>query len=664
MKHFLLILISALLLLGCDKSSTSNQKETAVGNYVSDNPLLHDLNITLDENGFFTLITKENSETVSGNWLIKDDVIELNPKKIIRLYEELKKSGQLKDDQTFSLGFGEVQTGIWEKKGDLVHLNIQKGGEVIKFKYEKNQLIMIEQLADIKLIKKGSQKLKSNFSKLDYEEVLAIASAVMLGNLAKVKLAVESGLSPNTSVGAMGNKMPMLNWASMGKNTELIKYLIEKGADVNSKNKDGFTPLMFAGTKGRVENALLLIENGADLFAENSNKATCAHFLSNCLVPDFLNLLVEKEVNFNKKDSRGRIPLMFVASRKNLPIRNQSIDKKDQLYEAIKILIKQTSNINHSDNQGRTALHQVHDVLFAKLLVEQGADINIKDNEGLTPLDTASLEKPFFGKNTPLVELLKSKAAKSGADDSLKVAIKVWNEKALIKHIDNGANPNQKLDDDYSLLDKYLLKKKRKNSEDQFGMMGMATSELDRSKKRNEDNEELLEKIISKGGTNTLVGAIGIRDANLIKELVANKKINPNIRKKNGAPVVFDLFSDISNPLSGLMDMNSMMGWKKEDFESLNMLLDNNLDVNLAIIDPMMMQPKTILDCLEQELELAGGMPGMPDSSSLEKQFKELISKIKSKGGTNAAPSNLWSEDFDPSKIRSQTNDELKTEVK
>ena len=259
MKHFLLILISALLLLGCDKSSTSNQKETAVGNYVSDSPLVHDLNITLDENGFFTLITKENSETVSGNWLIKDDVIELNPKKIIRLYEELKKSGQLKDDQTFSLGFGEVQTGIWEKKGDLVHLNIQKGGEVIKFKYEKNQLIMIEQLADIKLIKKGSQKLKSNFSKLDYEEVLAIASAVTLGNLAKVKLAVESGLSPNTSVGAMGNKMPMLNWASMGKNTELIKYLIEKGADVNSKNKLGVEEVLKINW---LESAYFVKENG------------------------------------------------------------------------------------------------------------------------------------------------------------------------------------------------------------------------------------------------------------------------------------------------------------------------------------------------------------------------------------------------------------------
>ena len=83
MKQFLLILIAALLLLGCEKPFTSNQKEEAVGNYVSDSPLVHDLDITLDENGFFTLITKENNETVSGNWLIKDDIIELNPKKII-----------------------------------------------------------------------------------------------------------------------------------------------------------------------------------------------------------------------------------------------------------------------------------------------------------------------------------------------------------------------------------------------------------------------------------------------------------------------------------------------------------------------------------------------------------------------------------------------------
>ena len=91
--------------------------------------------------------------------------------------------------------------------------------------------------------------------------------------------------------------------------------------------------------------------------------------------------------------------------------------------------------------------------------------------------------------------------------------------------------------------------------------------------------------------------------------------------------------------------MGNTMGWKKEDFESLNTLLDNNLDVNLTIREPMMMQSKTILDCLEQELEMSG-MPGMPDSASLEKQFKELIRKVKSKGGTNVVPANPLPGDF------------------
>ena len=659
MKSSLVLIVAAVVLVGCGKPSTliSNQKETVAGRYVSDSPLVHDMDITLDENGFFTFVKKEQNETVSGDWLIKDDVIQLNPKKIIRVYEEAKKSGQLKDDQTFSLGFDEGPSGVWEKKGDLAHLNIQKGGEM-KFKYEENRLTVLDQIIDLRLIREGSKKLKQDYSKLDYAETLAISEAAISGDLAKVKLAVESGLDPNTPLlDGMGKEMTMLNWVSMGKNTELIKYLIDKGADVNSKNKDGFTPLMFAGTKGRVENALLLIENGADLFAENSNKATCAHFLSICLVPDFLNLLVEKGVDFNGKDNRGRIPLMMAASR-NLPTRNESTGNNEELQEAIKILIKQTTNINDTDNQGRTALHQAYDVLFAELLVEQGANINIKDNEGLTPLDAASLEKPIFGKNTRLIEFLKRNAAKSGGNDSFEVAIKVWNTEALEKHIDNGANPNHLSEDEYTLLDIHYLKKRKSKLKSQFGMMGMGNIELDQANKLNKRSENgggLVQKIISKGGTNTLQGAIGIRDANLIKELVSNKKINPNRKKKNGVPVVFDLFSDISNPLSGLMNMGNSMGWKKEDFESLNTLLDNNLDVNLTIRDSMMMQSKTILDCLEQELEMSGmlSMPGMvpppsmPDNASLEKQFKELIRKVKSKGGTNVVPANPWPDEFD-----------------
>ncbi|MDA7676850.1 ankyrin repeat domain-containing protein, partial [bacterium] len=436
MKHLLLTTIAFVVLVGCVSETNYS------GTYVSESPLVHDVNVTLSENGEFTLISEENTETVMGDWTIKGKIIELNPKKNIRIYEEMK--AQLNDDNTFSIGFGESQiTGNWVKKEKMVHLNIKNGGESIKFKFEKNELIMLDQIADLKLIKEGSKKIKDDYSKLDFTETLTINSAVILGDLAKVKLAVESGLDPNTPVGGTSNEMPMLNWASMGKNTELIKYLIDKGADVNSKNKDGLTPLMFAGNKGRGTNALLLIESGANLFAKTSKQATCAHYLSYCLMPELINILIDRGVDFNQKDNRGRIPLMWASS--NLRNRNERLVKNDEIKKAIEILISQTEDINEKDHQGLTALHQANDVLFAELLIKQGANINIKDNEGLTPLDTASLEKPYFGKNTRLVELLKSKAAKSGADDSLKVAIKVWNEKALIKHINNGANPNQKL---------------------------------------------------------------------------------------------------------------------------------------------------------------------------------------------------------------------------
>jgi len=48
-------------------------------------------------------------------------------------------------------------------------------------------------------------------------------------------------------------------------NLDMVKYIIEKGVDVNTtKRKSGFTPLMCASSYGRYDVAKLLLKEGAD----------------------------------------------------------------------------------------------------------------------------------------------------------------------------------------------------------------------------------------------------------------------------------------------------------------------------------------------------------------------------------------------------------------
>lgn len=83
-----------------------------------------------------------------------------------------------------------------------------------------------------------------------------------------VKNLIEMGADIN-SKDRQGNTI--LHWLARWDQDEFIRFLIEQGADVNTQNKDGFTPLHLAAQWGQLDVAKVLINNGANINAE-SNK--------------------------------------------------------------------------------------------------------------------------------------------------------------------------------------------------------------------------------------------------------------------------------------------------------------------------------------------------------------------------------------------------------
>ena len=115
-------------------------------------------------------------------------------------------------------------------------------------------------------------------------------------------------VSPAVSALAAGDKNDELLEAIMDGDIERAKSLIDAGADVNARDIDGWTPLMYAALNGHTEIVELLIESGADVNAEDNNGQTVLMFATRGGHTEIVEILIKAGADV--KTNNGQIGMV------------------------------------------------------------------------------------------------------------------------------------------------------------------------------------------------------------------------------------------------------------------------------------------------------------------------------------------------------------------
>ena len=244
------------------------------------------------------------------------------------------------------------------------------GVKPIHIAAEKNYIDIMEKLIARKVdvntrTKKGKKAAIHSACEHGYIEILN-----MLLNCEKIDINIQNqeGWTP-------------LHYAAEYDQREVVKILLDKGADYNIRNIGNETPLHFAlQTKtGELANVFLALKD-IDVNEKTVQDWTALHFAANKGFFDICAKLISMGVDINAQTKKGKTPLHFAAQTGRETI--------------MRLLIDNGADPTAKDIEDRTPLHYAaengHAECCAFLLKLKNVDVNAKAFENYTPLHFAA----------------------------------------------------------------------------------------------------------------------------------------------------------------------------------------------------------------------------------------------------------------------------------
>ncbi len=211
----------------------------------------------------------------------------------------------------------------------------------------------------------------------------ALSYAAQTGSVESLQVLLDAGADVNTS--DCWGKTPLIHAVQRPDNEESIKLLLSAGADVNVADKGGMTALQHAVKGNQCELVGILITAGADVNCNNPSGMTPLMLMSQAGNADFVKLLINAGADVNTAICRTKKTALMLAA-------------EGEHKHCQELLLKAGADVNAGDKEGTTVLqlevqrlvstgaNTPKDFKLLRRLVKAGADVNKGDRDGLTPL--------------------------------------------------------------------------------------------------------------------------------------------------------------------------------------------------------------------------------------------------------------------------------------